>query len=310
MIKCLRFKILIPLLLVISTWAHADSGFSRLYVFGDSLSDTGNLASVIGDFPSPPYYMNRVSNGPVAVEVLAQKLDLAADPSLHLIGVATGTNYAVAGANAYGDEAIDLNTQLIAFLANHGYMAPADALYVIMIGGNDVRTARDSTVLTAQTIVTAAANQVRQTIEALSQAGARSFLVINSPNIGIIPETGLIAQAIGNPALVQYATQLSKQYRVSLHHEMKRLKHQHDLNVMEFDLFKFFNKLVKKAAVLGFTNTSDACFSSVSFSFHPECNYGLNFDSFIFFDEIHPTARTHEIVGDAFYRAVKWKQDD
>lgn len=36
-------------------------------VFGDSLSDTGNLASVTGAFPNPPFAGNRVSNGDTAV---------------------------------------------------------------------------------------------------------------------------------------------------------------------------------------------------------------------------------------------------
>ena len=33
-----------------ASWAQADNGFSRVYVFGDSLSDTGNAASLVGDF--------------------------------------------------------------------------------------------------------------------------------------------------------------------------------------------------------------------------------------------------------------------
>ncbi len=51
---------------------HVDANFSAVYVLGDSLSDTGNLASAPGqgDFP-PPFFENRVSNGPVAVETLA-----------------------------------------------------------------------------------------------------------------------------------------------------------------------------------------------------------------------------------------------
>ncbi len=47
--------------------AHVKAQFSQLYTFGDSLSDTGNLASITLDFP-PPFFMNRISNGPVAVE--------------------------------------------------------------------------------------------------------------------------------------------------------------------------------------------------------------------------------------------------
>lgn len=56
-------------LFLFSATALAD--YSDVYIFGDSLSDTGNLASVTADLPFP-YYMNRVTNGPVAVEVIYQ----------------------------------------------------------------------------------------------------------------------------------------------------------------------------------------------------------------------------------------------
>ncbi len=80
MLKRSLLKIAIPLLLVFVSWAQADTTFSRLYVFGDSLSDTGNLASVKGDFPFP-YSMTRVSNGLVGVDILAARLDLTVEPS-------------------------------------------------------------------------------------------------------------------------------------------------------------------------------------------------------------------------------------
>ena len=307
MLKRSLLKITIPLLLVFVSWAQADTTFSRVYVFGDSLSDTGNLASVTGPFPLP-FYMNRVSNGPVGVETLAAQLGHTADPSLHLLGLNVGSNYAVAGANAFGNEPIDLNTQVLSFQVNHGFIAPADALYVMFIGGNDVRSAREvADYSTAKLVVQAAANEVRQAIETLIQIGARSFLLINSPNIGVIPETRLIANATNNPELVKHARKLSNEYRRALHVFSVQIKDINQVDIVEFDLYKFFNKLVKNAEYHGFTNSTDACFSSVTFNFHPDCNFGANFDQFIFFDEIHPTARAHALAGEALFEAL---QDD
>lgn len=40
--------------LLITTSAFGSARFQRMVVFGDSLSDTGNLASIVGAFPSPP----------------------------------------------------------------------------------------------------------------------------------------------------------------------------------------------------------------------------------------------------------------
>ena len=54
---------------------RADAPFSEIVVFGDSLSDTGNLNLASGGvFAGPPYFSGRFSNGPVWVEVLAHRV--------------------------------------------------------------------------------------------------------------------------------------------------------------------------------------------------------------------------------------------
>jgi outer membrane lipase/esterase len=315
MLKRSLLKIAIPLLLVFVSWAQADTSFSRLYVFGDSLSDTGNFGTFVGGLPFP-FYMNRISNGPVAVERLAELLGLTANASLHVLMFNAGTNYAVAGANAIGKGPEDLSNQILGFQGNHGFVAPADALYVMFIGGNDVRSARSvASFKQAKLMVQAAANEVRQAIETLAQAGAHTFLLVNAQNVGAIPETRLIADAINDPKLVKRTRKLSELYRKELHKiaedlgddDEYNIGDENELNIVEFDLFKFFNKLLKKADKLGFTNATDPCFSPQTVSFHPDCNSGANFDQFIFFDEIHPTARAHALVGEALFEAL---QDD
>jgi hypothetical protein len=49
-----------------------------LVVFGDSLSDNGNLFDLIG-FPQPPAWEGRFSNGPVYTEQLASFLHMRLD---------------------------------------------------------------------------------------------------------------------------------------------------------------------------------------------------------------------------------------
>jgi len=252
--------------------------------------------------------MNRISNGPVAVEVLADQLELDAQASLHLTGPAIGSNYSVAGARAYGSEAIDLATQILMFQANHGYMAPPDALYVLFIGGNDLRDARDTgDPVAARDRVRAATAEVARAVSTLAQSGARSFLVVNAPDIAMSPETRLLAAALDQPDLIKGADRLSRLYRRQMHHHVKQLVHEQGIQIIEFDLFSFFNQLIKNARHLGFTNNSDACFSAETFSFHPDCNFGLNFDDFVYFDEFHPTARVYAMVGEALFRALDKK---
>ena len=55
----------------------AEAGYQALYTFGDSYIDSGNYFSLTGLPPSPPY-ARRLSNGPTAIEYLAQDLGIAA----------------------------------------------------------------------------------------------------------------------------------------------------------------------------------------------------------------------------------------
>jgi len=305
--KSLLKLLIIPLMLSISFLALAEARYSKLYIFGDSLSDTGNLASIAGAFP-PPFFNNRVSNGPVAIDTLAAKLGLSADASLHLLSMNAGTNYAVASARASRNTPFDLNTQILSFQANHAFIAPSDALYVIFIGGNDIYDALVSGNINAanMTIQTAITN-IKNAITALTQMGARSFMVMDAPNIAFLPETKIIAAVTNNPELLTQATQLSERFNEQLHNMIKQIKHEEDISITEFKLNKLFTKLLKKATKLGFSNSSDACFSTVTYTFHPDCDFGANFDQFFFFDEVHPTARVHKLVGEAMYKKLPHK---
>jgi len=64
-----------------------------LHVAGDSLSDQGNGFSLTGGAFPPLPYDQRATNGPVAVEYLANALGVPLDAS-----AAGGTNHAVLGA--------------------------------------------------------------------------------------------------------------------------------------------------------------------------------------------------------------------
>lgn len=298
-------NILFYLLLLIPGLALSNSNYSQIYIFGDSLSDTGNAASVVGDFP-PPYYMNRASNGPVAVETFAAALGHTADASLHFFGSEVGGNYAVAGANAIGDNLEDLGTQIAYFHAIHGYVAPADALYVIFIGGNDIRATYDaSDEATAAAIISSAVASVQNAMQSLTLAGAQHFLLINAPNVSLIPEAQIIATLSNDPDLIKRTRKNSKLYSILLHDMVEQFETVFQLDIDEFDLFKFFTKLIKKGEDYGFTNTTDACFDTQLLSFHPDCNNGLNADQFIFFDEIHPTTRAHQFIGEAMVEALQ-----
>lgn len=291
---CARILLLLALILSRPVWA-----FSELIVFGDSLSDTGNLASLtIINFPWP-YYNNRVSNGPLAVDVLAAERGLSAEASMHLVSGSGGGNFSVDGANAAGKSPEDLFVQLQAHLDRQGSQVLERALYVIMIGGNDLRDARNKDSATeAEAIVDDAVAAIQQTLLTLLKKGAAKILVVNAPDIGRIPET--LEKAQQDPSIVARSTQLSRRFNSMLGAEVDVLQSQFGAALVEFDLFSYFNHLLDNAATYGFSNTDEGCFDPEwPFTFHPDCDLGASFDSFVFFDSIHPTAKTHLLIGEA-----------
>ena len=310
-IKILSIKAtLLIVLLSTSLSLLADKKYSAIYIFGDSAADTGNLASTLNfTLPSPPFYKSsRISNGPVAVEFLAKSLGLTAKPSLHLIGPAQGTNYAVAGGRAAVDSSDPrgLTTQIASFLSNHSNKAPSGALYVMYIGANDVKDALPLPTLSARVahVDTAIAN-VSDSLTSLINAGAHHIFIVNSPNVGDAPESKRLATETNDPGYIKRATKLTKIYNKKLKRVRKKISKKSHVTFYKFNLFKFIGFLIKHGNAFGFTNVTDACFNTTQFVFFPDCDNGLKFPEYFFFDELHFTARVHKFVGHAMKKSVK-----
>ncbi len=195
--------------------------YSTIVAFGDSLSDTGNKYMITGLSNTPPYGLLDIfrvpdgpytrgglhhSNGATWIEQFARPLELggAVRPALRNPGRAT--NYAYGGARArdgspepelaacLGDNNnLHFSGQVTRFLADVNQEAPGDALYAIFIGGNDVADAVmafpcDPGGLTSiQTIIGGALSSVQSNITDLYIAGARNFVVMNVPDLGLAP---------------------------------------------------------------------------------------------------------------------------
>jgi phospholipase/lecithinase/hemolysin len=146
LVSVVAFALLIPL-------SAARGGYSSLFVFGDSLSDSGNnflaLQRQVTPVPIPgnsfipffPYASGHYTNDQVWAQIVATSLDLSATPSL--LG---GTDYAFGGATTGPLNTIppSLETQVALFLSQRGPTIPGDALYVVEGGGENARNALDS----------------------------------------------------------------------------------------------------------------------------------------------------------------------
>lgn len=364
------FRALLCLCLLFPLGAKAEGSFTDVFVFGDSLSDTGNLAAFVDVnvpflppfFPGPQpigtvglcnpvdifilgkscedlfFLKSRVSNGPVAVEILAARLGFdELQPSLFFLPIAVrpfvGTNYAVAGAQAGRSDLGDLNSQVLGFSVDHGFPAPPDALYVVMIGGNDVIEAAKAAIDLLQgadlepeekpkAIIDAAVDAIGDNISLLIKQGAQKILVANSANIGSVPATRMRAEEEGLPRglLIRVATHLTKQFNKQLAQRLDQIRAEPNVNsvrIKEFNLFRFFEG-VRFVGRIFRLNIVDACFDTDAYQdfsmlmaerkFDPDCapedGGEPKFDDFVFFDDLHPTGRVHAAIGRAMARTA------
>ncbi|MDJ0926923.1 MAG: SGNH/GDSL hydrolase family protein [Gammaproteobacteria bacterium] len=274
------FSLLLITVLVLFAGRPANAmQFNAAYGFGDSLSDTGNAFIASGIPPSPPYFNGRVSNGPVWLEVAAGLLGLSVDPVL-----AGGTNYATAGARTgpIGQTTPpSLLDQVALYLSTNS--ADPNALYVVFGGGNDIRDlAVANTVANLSSIITD-----------LADAGAEHFFVPNLPDVGKTP-----AAIAAGPAASAFATSLSVQVNTQLAAAIPTLRDDLGVNIIEFDTFTFLNNLIANPGMFGFTNVDGQC---LDFDTFIPC---ANPDEYVFWDDIHPTAATGHLFGEAAYNTI------
>lgn len=272
------------------------NNYEELIIFGDSLSDTGNLASVSVNFPFP-FFQNRISDGPLIVDFLAAELGLTAEASKHASGSSGGNNFAVAGGNLVGSDIEDLTPQVSAYLARSLGEANVRALYFVMMGGNDLRDIRSETSsLIASNKVNDARDQLIAQLNRLYDAGARAFMISNVANVGRIPETLNLVES--EPGIVARAEQYVSLYNQRLSFSLSSFANRPGVTLSQFDLFAELESIAANTEALGFTQTEVGCFTLSEFDFHPDCLAGTRFDRFVFFDNLHPTSKTNKLVGD------------
>jgi phospholipase/lecithinase/hemolysin len=258
--------------------AVADSSpFSRIIVFGDSLSDTGNFYSLTGGLlPPAPYDAGRFSNGSLWIEYLADDLGMQ---------VLAEDNYAVAGATTSHVNSNDgvlgltypgLQDEIAAFLGSHQNGADPDALYVVWAGANDFFV----TLQTGGSPVSLISNGVNNTVRALQSlwhAGARHVLVVNVPDLGITPYG--LSSGISGPI-----SQLCAAYDQALEGTLETLSNA-GVPTIRVDAFSTLQAMVDLPQQFGFTNVT-----------LPFLTTGGDPSQFIFWDAVHPTTRGHEIL--------------
>ena len=266
--------------------------YNRLVVFGDSLSDNGNLFAVTGGTnPPAPYFQGRFSNGPVFTELLGFNAGrfTAGAP------VTGSVNYAFGGART--DSAASppgMRNQLAAYLGAGGTFGAND-LVSVLGGANNIFQAFPAAAgnpTTAPTVMqgvaNAAAADINFIVNSVAGAGAGTILVTNLPRLGITPQFSATNPLVG-PAGSSLADFSGTAFNTALLNGlMTTAAARPGSNIILMDLYKISDPLRANPSVFGLTNVTDSCFNGVTVCATP--------DTYLYWDGVHPTAAGHRLI--------------
>lgn len=289
---------------------HAQAGpptpeFTKIVVFGDSLSDTGNVAHLTYDkygfrVPGPvaDYTDGSFTDGfdtaPAAqlysgvwIKQLAESMPSKPEVNDSLDG---GTNYAFGYAttgmgtsvltfgtgNVYSVDVENIGQQIGDYLATKPKITPK-TLFVVWGGANDFISGGVS----LQTAYAVAVNQYAN-IQALIDAGATQFIIPNLPPLGLVPRIN------GDPGSAALVNLVVAYYNGLLNADIQLLRKNNPrkhLQIAQLDVFGLFNRIVAKPSNYAFANVTG---SSQGLPVNP--------DTYLFWDDLHPTTHGHNIL--------------
>lgn len=233
-----------------SGFSYADNKhFASMVVFGDSLSDNGNLYKFLWQSmpASPPYHLGHFSNG----VLWAEQLYSSYFPADYTEGL---QNYAVGGAGAVlsykQNLPYTLSMELDNYLYWHSPGKKENALFTVWIGGNNYLNAPAN----VEYITSAVVNAISGGVERLISAGGTKFFIPNLPDLS---QTPYVIER-GTQKLVR---QLVQVHNSKLASSLEILKNKYPaVTFVTFDVYSFFNHALEHANDLGLLHSNEPCY--------------------------------------------------
>ncbi len=296
-LRCVGWLLAAALTAVTST--AAATGFSDLVVFGDSLSDIGNIRqATFGLQPGPYYYDGRFSNGPVYAEAIATGLGLA--PLAR--STAAGGDFAYGGAQTSGTGGFeglfirDVDEQVNSFLSSR--TADPNALFIVLAGANDL--------IGGQTDVNVPVGQIAADLSRLADAGARQFLVLNLPLLGLVPRYNASA------ATATTMSTRTSQFNAALDAAINSLASANtDLSIRQLDVAAVIAQAVTTPTAFGLANVTDSAAPGLEpgDSSYDTSQIVADPSTYLFWDDLHPTTSAHALLAEQALLALRQPGD-
>ncbi|MGZ0078590.1 SGNH/GDSL hydrolase family protein [Methylomonas sp. BW4-1] len=324
----LRFILFTLISLQLSNSALAENN-RNLYVFGDSLSDTGNVyiqTSASGlPIPVPPqkrYFNGRFSNGPNAAEqfwkslgnsskvkpILAlspEKLTLKPNKNL-AISFAYGGSETSFGNSVLGQfNVTGLLGQVGMFKVIKNDSFVENSLAFVWSGANDyLNQFGKGIVIPTEQVV----DNISKSIRNLYASGIRRFLVPNLPDLSEVPIANFIAYqdpANPHPEILDLLSFQTIDHNNRLRIELRELAKLPKIKIYKVDIYSITKSLIVRDDQVVAGPAAGCLYSPVLTQ--DNCSI-VPFDAgngLIFWDEIHPTTEVHKVFAEAMLDSIK-----
>lgn len=295
--QSIRIQILV-VLIQCGVFVHAYRPFDELIIFGDSLSDTGNLYRFTNrTWPIvPPYYRGQYCNGRNWVEQLAsyKKHNYA------YVGATTDSNF-IQGYTKMDTIAVPGVRQQVAKYYDEKLKNKtvdlSRTLFIVWAGGNDFN--QNATIPPSMVI-----NSLMNSIKDLLSFGAKKLLVFNQPPINAFP----YVRRLGLDA---YFTYLTKQINDVLTQKLTQLQANHsDACIYMYDVHTLVNQMINNTTSIKFENVIDRCWTTVNMTVVRLCK---NPKTYVYVDSLHFTSTAHRLIANGIrpflvrrYRNTLW----
>jgi outer membrane lipase/esterase len=265
--------------------------YNRLVVFGDSLSDNGNLYAATGNTTptSPPYFQGRYSNGPVFTELLGFNAGRSAAGAPR-----TGSiNYAYGGARTDSSAfPPGMRNQLLQYTSGGGTFSSTD-LVSVLGGANNIFQAFQAAAgnpataqSTMQAVAVSAAADINFIVNSIAGAGAGTIMVSNLPSLGITPQFSPGAVGAAGSTLADFSgTTFNSALLAGL---TTVAANRPNTNIILVDLYKIGATLAANPGAFGLTNVTAPCLTGATVCATP--------GTYLYWDGVHPTAAGHQLL--------------
>ena len=295
-------------LLLISNIVSAGTRLNKVVVFGDSLSDNGNLYEYMKhQLPiSPPYYKGRFTNGPVWVELLMKYYHFNT-------GEGRLFNYAYGGAGVIADEDTSeddvfftLSTEINSYLVANHDQTDDNALYVVWIGSNNYLSNPDN----PEKMINDVNKGLQRGLQQLVDKGAKHIMVVNVPDLGKTP------MAIDYEVTREMTDMSNKHNELIRQNALEWQKNYPQVQWIYFDINLLFDDVTQHPERYGFTNISGTCYEQAAeeakgttvLKIVSNIREGYKkkaCDGYLFFDPVHPSGAAHVYMAERAHKLLE-----